>query len=131
MHGRVPQRIPSFPRWGACSIWACSIWRQGSLQMKNRSGDTHNRLKPPISLQAQPPSNDCQFNPFLPILPLSVIGPSHLVPYPLYTYICISHMFILMIMPLWNFTASQDTMTVTYSEARSDKRLFLTWLDRH
>jgi hypothetical protein len=27
-------------------------------------------------------------------------------------------MFILMIMPLWNFTASQDTMTVTYSEAR-------------
>jgi hypothetical protein len=56
--------------------------------MKNRSGDTHNRLKPPISLQAQPPSNDCQFNPFLPILPLSVIGPSHLVPYPLYTYIC-------------------------------------------
>jgi hypothetical protein len=36
----------------------------------------------------------------LPIFASSVIGPSHLVPYPLYTYIYFIHMFILMIMPL-------------------------------
>jgi hypothetical protein len=53
MHGRFHRGSPPASQDGEPAASDPSSLTR-SLQMQNRSGDTHNRPKPPISLQAQP-----------------------------------------------------------------------------